>query len=74
MITHFLELRRPLFELHRESFYSVLFLGDSCFQLSYGRLLHLYSFVFFEELVEQHRADLVVADAFGFPFRPCSWV
>jgi hypothetical protein len=37
--------------------------------LLYFPILLLASAVFFEELIEQHRVDLLIANGFGFAFR-----
>src|SRR4029453_3778936 len=58
---HFLDLGRLLFELGNHCLHLVFQLGNGC-------LLCLDFFVFFEELVEQHHVDVVVADGLGFSF------
>ena len=59
---HFLNLSCLLFELRSENLHLFLLQGDGRFQVSDTGLLFLDLFVFFEELVEQHHADLLVAD------------
>jgi len=56
---HFLDLRGLLFQLGREDFHPFLLLRDGDFQV-------LHFFVLFEELVEQHRVDLLVAHGADF--------
>src|SRR5206468_5222563 len=58
---YFLDLRGLLFELGNHCLHLVFQLGNGC-------LLFLDFFVFFEELVEQHRIDLLPADGVGFSF------
>ena len=56
---HFFDLRCLFFELRRENLHSLLLLCDGGLQLRNPLVL-------FEELVEQHRVDLLVVDAHGF--------
>ena len=62
---HFLDLRGLLFQLGRENLHPFRLLGDSDFQ-------GLHFVVLFEELVEQHHVDLLVAHGRDFTILCCT--
>ncbi len=69
---HFLKTRCECFNLLllfcEPGLKARLLSGDRRSQFGNGRLLCLDFFVFFEKLVEQHRVDVLIADAVGFSF------
>ena len=60
--THFLDLRGLLFKAGNDSLHPFLQLADCSFLFLYFASLCLDLFVFFKELVEQHRIHRLIAD------------